>query len=132
MNLINLYSTFIKILETKELISDQTILDYINTLSKSDIHYYSVEYKIQDLVHYMTLQREWLNTSQYLTGINLNRKPGELEILNDWEKHSNSERFRVFYILKHPHKISELRNNIQKEIKNLENKNKNPEFAITA
>ena len=104
------YDIFINMSVEKEEPSDQSILEYIDTLQKAEVLIYHSTYEIQSLTHYINVQLEWILTARYFTGIRLGKFPSELELLDAWEANCNSERFRVFYILRYPNMVLKLEN----------------------
>ena len=56
--------------------------------------------------HYMRNQREWIQTERFLIGQRNGCEASSKDLLDDFEKCHNGERFRVFYCLKFPHMVS--------------------------
>jgi hypothetical protein len=55
---------------------------------------------------YEQAQLQWLYDEQYLLGLRLGRSPSHHELLADFAKHQNGLRFRAYYALKHPGRMS--------------------------
>jgi hypothetical protein len=73
-------------------------------MTYEELAYYSKNYIVTDLDHYMGLQIHWLEEEKYYLGIKLGQNPTDEEVIEAWVRHHNSERFRAFYILKYPEK----------------------------
>jgi hypothetical protein len=63
------------------------------------------EARILDMHHYNSLQRSWLEYEGKLLTWEFGRKPTTRELFEDFKKHRNGQRFRVFYCLKFPEKV---------------------------
>ena len=55
---------------------------------------------------YVAAQMEWLKGEHYLLGTRLGRSPTHSELLADFMAHRNGQRFRAYYALKHPRRMS--------------------------
>lgn len=87
-------------------VSDFPLFNIIKGMSLEELRSFDA-FKPVDLKHYVECQKPWLNEEKYLIGRRLghNRKVGEDELLKDFEHYHNGERFRVWYVLKHPGKV---------------------------
>lgn len=94
-------------------IAEQQILDYIDSLDIDNLLYYSKCYVVKDFKHYMNLQFLWIKDEKYYTGIELSKCPTDIEVLNNWSLHKNSERFKAFYVLYYPDKVEKLETDYQ-------------------
>ena len=81
--------------------SDSAILALIDQMSGEELNEFG-NYKVQDLAHYLSLQRPWLETQAYYLGIQLGRPPTQGEVAQDVLQSGNCVRFRAFYVLRHP------------------------------
>ena len=65
-----------------------------------------------DMKHYMSVQVSWIEEERYLIGRRFHpaRKISDEALMRDMEKYHTPERFRTFYVLKYPDKISPLSN----------------------
>jgi len=54
---------------------------------------------------YMAAQTEWLHGEGYLLGTRLGRSPTHAELLADFVEHRNGQRFRAYYVMKHPDRM---------------------------
>jgi hypothetical protein len=88
--------------------SDEEILDIVDSMSDAGLLYYSNCFLMVDLKHYMRIQSEWFLKEKYYLGVKLRKNPTEIETLNAWEEHRNSERFKAFYVIKFPDRIKSL------------------------
>jgi len=80
------------------------IIEEIDSISLDELYRYSNFYP-QDLRHYISLQKLWLQDEIYYLGIKLNHNPTQEEFIKDLEETKNCLRFRAFYCLKFPEKI---------------------------
>ena len=83
---------------------DSEIIQTIDSLSYEQLLEYSVFYP-QDLRHYLSIQRKWLQDELYYLGLKLNHNPTPKEFDLDLIETKNTERFRAFYCLKYPDKV---------------------------
>lgn len=84
---------------------DQEAIHYVNTLSYSDLMYYTKFFRMVDLKHYLSIQLKWLEEEKYLLGTKIHKSPNDIELISDWNKHHNSERYRAYYVLRYPEKV---------------------------
>jgi hypothetical protein len=54
---------------------------------------------------YAEAQVQWLHGEHYLLGTRLGRSPTHAELLADFVAHRNGQRFRAYYVLKHPERM---------------------------
>jgi hypothetical protein len=85
-------------------LSEEDIIKQIDSLEEKDLMGYS-NFCPQDLRHYLSIQRKWLEDEIYFLGVKLNRKPSQKEISENPERDKNAIRFRAFYCLKFPDKV---------------------------
>lgn len=95
---------FIHVLASPE---DSEIITKVDSMDEPTLEYYSNQYSVKNLKHYMALQVKWVEEERYFVGQKLGHNPTDIELLNDWVKHKNPQRFRAFYVLKYPKKVKE-------------------------
>lgn len=54
---------------------------------------------------FQTLQLQWLRDEEYLLGTRLGRRPTQRELVSDFSRHQNGQRFRAYFTLKYPAKM---------------------------
>lgn len=54
---------------------------------------------------FRTLQLQWLRDEEYLLGTRLGRRPTQRELVSDFARHRNGQRFRAYFALKYPRKM---------------------------
>jgi hypothetical protein len=59
-----------------------------------------------DLKHYMSVQKAWIEEDIYYLGCELNRKPSPAQIAERILTGKQSRRFRAYYSLRYPDKVS--------------------------
>lgn len=92
------------------LVSDAKDLPYLEIIKGMNAAEFAAfsRYVLVDFRHYVQLQLEWLRTEKWLLGSKIQRDPSTHDLLEDVHLLPNSERFRVFYVLKYPHMVRPL------------------------
>lgn len=86
--------------------TDIEILEIVDGLSDTRLRHYSFCYYMNDLRHYLKIQCGWIETERYFLGMELEKRPTELEVISAWETHRNAERFKAYYVMRYPEKVS--------------------------
>lgn len=58
---------------------------------------------------YYCLQLQWVRSAEYLLGTRLGRPPTQRELVADFTRHANGPRFRAYFAMKFPLKVSKAR-----------------------
>lgn len=96
--------------EEESLIKDDgdiILLEIIKGMSLKELRHFDI-YKPDDMSHYCEIQCRWLHTEKHLL-CHRNGKEREItekELIDDICKCHNGERFRVFYVLKYPKRVT--------------------------
>lgn len=86
---------------------DVHILEQIKGMSSQELKVFD-SYGPVDFCHYVRLERKWLETAKYLIAT----RPGhssdvsDPELLEDVRENHLAERFRAWYVLKFPEKVT--------------------------
>ena len=85
---------------------DKGLINRIKLMSKDELALFE-SYRPKNLKHYNALQIDWIETSRWLFGLKLGRKPSELECMRDYLE-QNHYRFRAFYVMKFPELVEKM------------------------
>jgi hypothetical protein len=83
---------------------DKQILLIVDSLSENALKEYEIFYP-QDLKHYLSIQKRWIQDEIYFLGIKLGKDPTSQEIIDNKERNKNNLRFRAFYCMMYPDKV---------------------------
>ena len=79
---------------------DKGLISRIKSMSKEQLALFE-SFRPTSLKHYNSLQVDWIETSRWLLGLKLGKKPSDVECMRDYLT-QNHYRFRAFYVLKFP------------------------------
>jgi hypothetical protein len=85
---------------------DNGLINRIKLMSKEKLAEFE-HYRPKSLKHYNSLQMDWIETSRWLLGLKLGRKPNDVECMKDYLT-QNHYRFRAFYVTKFPELVERM------------------------
>lgn len=83
------------------------LLEIIKGFTRDELKGFD-EYQVGAHKDYYHNQTEWIGTTKWLLGVANNRDPSEDETMTAYMRSNNFLRYRAFYVLHHPHKVTSI------------------------
>ena len=94
------FKKFLSFIKEADFDTDEKIIIFVDSLPEEVLQQFD-EYIPTDLKHYCKEQSSWFNVCEYYLGEKLHRKPTNVELVDDYQKHYHNDiRFRTFYAIK--------------------------------